>query len=34
MFALIETVKQNGLIPFRYLAAVFEKAPSAVTPEN
>jgi len=34
MFTLIETAKQNGLVPFKYLMAVFEKAPLAVTPED
>jgi transposase len=34
MFTLIETAKQNGLIPFKYLLAVFEKAPLAITPED
>jgi hypothetical protein len=32
MFTLIETAKQNGLIPFHYLTALFEKAPSVTTP--
>jgi hypothetical protein len=31
MYALIETVKQNGHIPFKYLKAVFEKAPFKLT---
>ena len=34
MFTLIETAKQNGLVPFKYLMAVFEKAPLALTPEG
>jgi len=34
MFTLIETAKQNGLVPFKYLMAVFEKAPFALTPED
>ena len=34
MFTLIETAKQNGLVPFKYLMAVFEKAPFASTPED
>jgi len=34
MFTLIETAKQNGLVPFKYLMAVFEKAPLALTPED
>jgi hypothetical protein len=32
MFTLIETAKQNGLVPFKYLMAVFERAPLALTP--
>jgi transposase len=34
MFTLIETAKQNGLIPFNYLIALFEKAPLAISPED
>jgi transposase len=34
MFTLIETAKQNGLIPFNYLTALFEKAPLASSSEN
>ena len=34
MFTLIETAKQNGLVPFKYLTAVFEKAPLAFTSED
>ena len=34
MFTLIETAKQNGIVPFKYLTAVFEKAPLASTPED
>jgi len=34
MFTLIETAKQNGLVPFQYLMAVFEKAPRANSPED
>ncbi len=34
IFTLIETAKQNGLIPFKYLTAVFERAPFALTPED
>jgi len=34
MYSLIETAKQNGLVPFRYLMAIFEKAPLALTPED
>jgi transposase len=29
MFTLIETAKQQGLVPFEYLMAIFEKAPFA-----
>jgi transposase len=34
MFTLIETAKQNGLVPHKYLMALFEKAPLALTPED
>ena len=34
MYSLIETAKQNGLVPFKYLVAVFEKAPLAESPED
>jgi hypothetical protein len=34
MFTLIETAKQNGLIPFKYLTALFEKVPFASSPED
>jgi transposase len=34
MFTLIETAKQNGLIPFQYLMALFEKAPLAHSTED
>jgi transposase len=34
MYSLIETAKQNGLIPFNYLTALFEKAPLVVTPKD
>jgi transposase len=34
MYTLIETAKQNGIIPFDYLNAVFEKAPFAVTQKD
>jgi len=34
MFTLIATAKQNGLVPFKYLMAVFEKAPLALTPAD
>jgi len=31
IYTLIETAKQNGLVPFNYLMALFEKAPLAVS---
>jgi transposase len=34
MFTLIETAKENGHIPFKYLMALFEKAPIAKTSED
>jgi transposase len=34
MFTLIETAKQNGLIPFNYLMSLFEKAPLAVSSDD
>jgi len=34
MFTLIEMAKQNGLVPFKYLLAVFEKAPLVLTSED
>jgi len=34
MYSLIETAKQNGLVPFKYLMAVFEKVPLVLTPED
>ena len=34
MFTLIETAKENDLIPFKYLMALFEKAPIAFSPED
>jgi transposase len=34
MFTLIETAKQNGLVPFDYLMALFEKAPVALSPKD
>jgi transposase len=34
MYSLIETAKQNGLTPLRYLTAVFEKAPLASSDED
>ena len=34
IYSLIETAKQNGLIPFKYLMTLFEKAPRALTPED
>jgi hypothetical protein len=32
MYSLIETAKQNGLVPLQYLTALFEKAPLASSP--
>jgi transposase len=34
MFTLIQTAKENGCIPFKYLMALFEKAPLAVSPDD
>jgi transposase len=34
MYTLIETAKRNGLIPFEYLKALFEKAPLASSLED
>jgi len=34
MYSLIETAKQNGLEPLRYLRTLFEKAPHAATAED
>jgi transposase len=34
MFSLIETAKQNGLVPLHYLTALFEKAPFASSAED
>jgi transposase len=34
MFTLIETAKQNGLVPYNYLKALFEQAPLASSPEG
>jgi len=34
IYTLIETAKQNGIVPFDYLMALFEKAPLAVTQED
>jgi len=34
MYSLIETAKQNGLVPLHYLSALFEKSPLAVSPED
>jgi transposase len=31
IYTLIQTAKQNGLVPFNYLMALFEKAPLAVS---
>ena len=34
MFSLIETAKQNGLIPWNYLTALFKEAPRASSPND
>jgi len=34
MYSLIETAKQNGIVPLHYLTTVFEKAPFASTPDD
>jgi len=34
MYSLIETAKQNGIIPFNYLMTLFEKAPYATSTED
>jgi len=34
MYSLIETAKQNGLVPRDYLMTLFEKAPRAASPED
>jgi len=34
MYTLIETAKRNGLKPFEYLTALFEKAPLASSPQD
>jgi transposase len=34
IYTLIETAKQNGLVPRKYLTALFEKAPYAATLED
>jgi transposase len=34
MFTLIETAKQNKLVPLHYLTALFEKAPYASSPQD
>jgi len=34
MYTLIETAKQNGLVPFKYLMALFQKAPFATSTED
>jgi transposase len=34
MYTLIETAKQNGLVPFNYLTALFEKAPYVASPQD
>jgi transposase len=32
MYSLVQTAKQNGLVPLKYLTALFEKAPLASSP--
>ena len=34
IYSLIETAKQNDIVPAHYLRALFEKAPYASTPED
>jgi len=34
MYSLIETAKQNGIVPLHYLTALFKKAPLASSPED
>jgi len=34
MYSLIQTAKQNGLVPFNYLTILFEKAPLASSPAD
>jgi transposase len=34
IYSLVETAKQNGIIPFNYLMALFEKAPLASSKED
>ena len=34
MYSLIETARQNGLIPFLYLMALFQKAPFAISTDD
>jgi transposase len=34
MYSLIETAKQNGLIPFNYLTVLFQKAPLAISQKD
>ena len=34
MFSLIETAKQNGLIPWHYLNALFQEAPYASSTDD
>jgi transposase len=34
IYSLIETAKQNGIVPAHYLTALFEKAPYASSPED
>jgi len=34
MYTLIETAKQNGLVPFDYLMLLFEKTPLVSSPDG
>jgi transposase len=34
IYSLIETAKQNGLVPLHYLTALFEQAPRATSPDD
>jgi transposase len=34
MYSLIQTAKENGLVPMEYLNALFEKAPFASAPDD
>jgi hypothetical protein len=34
MYSLIQTAKQNGLVPIEYLTALFKKAPHVTSSED